>query len=331
MKTFVLWGVWLFAPLLVCAQDVVPGAERIVRAGTYETRQLPGGMLPQLIWEGKRSVSVLPEAVFDVPFNKISDEASIAPLIRRAEEITYHYFVQSWKAWRAAANEYLPPKYQLPELSFTLEKDISGGGVIDRGSDSISVILVSRFPATVIEHKGKYTAVFERIELVLPIHLLKYLAFTDTDPLQRALMEGEYRNMICNLAAGPNNYWDNLVLQGGTLDGVRWINRYRPLGKEESACLDEVSALPVKDWVYKGPFAVHNQHVMTHEMGHFLGFGHIDNSIMSTAKMAARTQTKPFGQDGLRLAVSVCYYHNRKAGKEVCVPRVKASKEKKQI
>lgn len=329
MKKFLLWGLCILFVPAVNAQEQVLEQANVRRAGPYEVRQKNGGILPYIFFQGKRSVTVYPEASFDSPFTQIQLTENTFSAIRRSQEIAYRYLVAGWNAWRAAANEYLPKKYQFPQLSFTLAEDISLSGVTSGSEDSIPIYLVVRFPSTWIDHSGQYSSSVDRIELVFPIHLLKYLAFTDTDPFRRALVEGEYRNMICNVSAGPNNYWDQLSLQGTSLESVRWHNRFRPLEEKEEKCLDELAALPAKDWVYKGPFATDNQHTMTHEWGHFLGFGHIDNSIMATGSLRDRTISTPVKDDGLRLATLVCYHYNELAGKEVCVPQEKPAKPKK--
>lgn len=324
MKKILLWGFCILFVPVVNAQEVLSSREYVRRAGPYEVKQANKGILPYIIFQGKRSVSVFCEAVFDSPFDQIRVTKNTAAAIRRSQELAYGYFISGWQAWRSAANAYLPKKYQLPELSFTFSEDVSNSDVADDSGAAVFVHLAVRFPATSLEHLGQYTSSsVNRIELVLPIHLLKYLAFTDTDPLRRKLMEGEYRNMICNLVGGPNTYWDKLTLQGTALENVQWHNRYRPLEEAEEKCLDELTALPAKDWTYKGPFAVNNQHTMTHEWGHFFGFGHMDNSIMATGDRRDATFAKPVKNDGLRLATLVCWHYNRQAGKEVCVPQVK--------
>lgn len=330
MKKFLFLGILFILPLGIRAQEVVLEREQVRRAGSYEVRQLHKGILPYLIFEGKRSITVLPEALFDDPFNQLSYSLEMEAAIWQVEEITYAHFVQGWNVWREAANKYLPQKYQLPELSFHLAEDILIGGTSPKmEEDAFTVHLVSRFPSIWVPHAGSYTSYVDRIELVWPIHLLKYLMFTDTDPFQRALTEGEYRNMICNIVAGPNDYWDNLVLRGTKIEDVHWRNRFRPMKPEEEKCLNILPSLPAQDWVYEGPFAWDTQHTMLHEWGHFFGFGHIDNSIMSTGQKRDGTQVQPTEQDGLRLATLVCWHYNQQAGKEVCVPQVQSVKHEK--
>lgn len=330
MKKILFLGILFILPLGIRAQEVVLEREQVRRAGSYEVIQINKGILPYLIFEGKRSITVLPEALFDEQFSQLDYSSEMEAAIQQVEEITYAHFVQGWKVWREAANKYLPKKYQLPALSFYLAEDILTGGLsTETEEDGFTVHLVSRFPSIRVPHLGTYTSYVDRIELVLPIHLLKYLMFTDTDPFRRALTEGEYRNMICNIVAGPNDYWDNLFIQGTKLEDVHWRNRFRPLEPKEEACLKTLPSLPAQDWVYEGPFAWDKQHTMLHEWGHFFGFGHIDNSIMSTGQQRDGTQVKPTEQDGLRLATLVCWHYNQQAGKEVCVPQVQSVKHEK--
>ena len=329
MKKIVLWGLCILFIPVVNAQEQVLEQTTVRRAGPYAVRQQYSGILPYIIFQGKRSVTVYPQADFDSPFDQIVWTEKTFSAVRRSQEIAYYYLVSGWNAWRAAANAYLPKKYRLPQLSFTLADDMSLGGVTGDEKNSIFLYLSVHFPSTHINRAGRYSPLGNQIELVLPMHLLTYLSFTDTDPFRRALMEGEYRNMICNVSAGPNDYWDQLTLQGTSLEAVRWHNRYRPLAEKEEKCLDELAVLPAKDWVYKGPFALNNQHTMTHEWGHFFGFGHIDNSIMATGQLRDFGLVTPLKEDGLRLATLVCYHHNEQAGKEVCIPREQPAKPKK--
>lgn len=324
MKKLLLWVLVALVPLGLHARELLTARQDGLPAEEEQIRLAERGILQAVILEDKTSVLVLPETLFDPPFNQIILTPAAQAAVRRAEEMTYAYFVRGWMAWRAAANAYLPAGYQLPALSFTLAEDTQAR----LPSGAFAVHLVSRFPSQPVHYSGRYTyspSSVDRIELVLPLHLLKYWAFSGQDPLQRAFAEGDLRNAACNIAAGPFNYWDSLVLKGNSLDDVDWIHHYRPLEKEEEACLKTLMTLPVGEWLYRGPFAAHNQRVMTHEWGHFLGFEHIDNSVMTISEAAAKKQITPEKQDGLLLAEKVCRYHNKKAGKTVCRPETAPS------
>lgn len=292
------------------------------KVGSFEVKQLhSGGLLPHVVLEGKRVVSVQFGVEFDPLFDAINFQTpAVENALGRLEEEMYAYFIESWKDWRAAANQYLPAKYQLPELSF---KKLSKG--TDAPADAVSVFLTARFSAAPNEW-GFYVESTHQIGLIFPIHLLKYLAFTDKDPVHRAFMEGDVRNALCNIAAGPGNYWENLVVKGNTLDGIEWLNRRTDVpDKQEEACLAELSSIPADEWIRRGTFASNNKHTITHEWGHFLGFGHMEDSVMATGVLRDISHPKPAEQDGLRLAVLTCWYHNKRAGKEVCLPQVKTA------
>ncbi len=320
MKKLILCILLYVIPGFLAGQETELKRQTVRRVGNFQAEQLYPGILPALIFEEKNTVLALPDASFDAPLDNLSHTPSFLAAVRRAQELTYHYFVQAWQDWRAAANAYLPADYQLPSLSFLLAQNTQQKA----SAGALPVHLVTRFPSHRLEHLGQYTASsIQRIELVLPIHLLKYWAFSDPDPLQQALMTGDLRNVICDLTSGWQRYWDLLVIKSSSLEDVSWANRYRTLTKKEEDCLNTLMTLPAEEWGSRGPFAAYNKHIMTHEWGHLLGFGHIDNSIMSTGGAADRSLIKPNKLDGLRLAVLVCWHHNQKAGKTVCVPQVK--------
>lgn len=326
MKDLLLFCLFAGWAGMLFAADALPVLDpygTVRKVGNFEVKQLhTHGLLPHVVLEGKRSISLRFGAEFDPLFDTINFQTpAVESALGRVEDEMYAYFIESWKDWRAAANQYLPAKYQLPELSFKkLSKDAAAP------ADAVPVFLTARFPAVRSKEAGFYVIHTDQIGLIFPIHFLKYLAFTDKDPVRRAFMEGDLRNALCNIAAGPDNYWENLVVKGNTLDGIEWLNRRTDVpDKQEEACLAELSSIPADEWIRRGTFASNNKHTITHEWGHFLGFGHMDDSVMATGVLRNFSQTKPADGDGLRLAVLTCWYHNKRAGKEVCLPQVKTA------
>lgn len=317
MKKLFLCILLAFFALVVHAQDlqVLDNSGTLRKAGGFEVKQRHKGILPQIIWEGKTAVSVTTNTVLEPPFDVL--ETRFAAQTVQTEDLVYDYFKQAWNFWREAANAYLPARYKLPRLSFFRNGKEPKGFA----GKTVPVFLTARFPAVASNRLGVYVVHTDQIELTLPIHLLSFLASFGEAPERKEEVMQEYKSVVCNITAENSLYWQEVFLQG---DEVRWIRGVGVPSAEEIFCLRDLAAIPPEELHKRGPLAMDNQSVMTHEMGHMLGFGHMDGSVMSTGKLRNNRQVKPTEQDGLRLATLVCWHHNQLAEKEVCIPQVKS-------
>ena len=234
------------------------------------------------------------------------------PYYKPSIEAVYPYVEQAWKDWRNAANSWLPQKYQLPNLKFSLIDAYASTAPVNTAAVQLSLEVMTEDVYSPTSESGDirgiglsyYTkdgAGYGRLIFIMQKAWVDWIASLDKSPEEQQKAAEAYRAAVVEQIVGSTDNSDTLVQQ--------YLNAM-PLDKPET-------------WQTEGPWAYYNQQVMTHELGHILGLVHIDNepnSIMSPTVQGKLSVVLPSNEDGLRLATLVCWYHNQRAKRTVCVP-----------
>ena len=327
LTSFTGWGGAVAAPntpydVLYC------GKEKIYRLKQTEGKEF---LLSNIIFpQQKRQVKVL--AYVNFPFSPSPADSSgyLAknPHYWRAVEEVYPYLQQAWKDWRAAANAWLPEKFRLPELSFTL----LDGYRLDAarqprwGEDSLNLSLeitsgkYGLFMRSVPDPvRGAGIALFTkegngfgRILFFLEQEWMDWLNTEHLSQEEQTRRAAEYQKAAGAQLAGE-------FYAAAVPNGYDWE---RDLSSQARRYIRQLAALSPTEWSKQGPWAHYNQRLITHEMGHLFGLVHIQDSasVMDPVLAGGRGTARPSASDGLRLAALVCWYHNQRAGKNVCTP-----------
>lgn len=259
------------------------------------------------------------EGAFDSPTGWGYEDLSLA---------VFDYIVQGWKDWRQAANAFLEPAYQLPQLSFVLydAAAFSSRGVQNpTEADLVLQMAVGQggWPDSQDLPRGMAQSLFTpdgggmgALQFFVEQAWFDWLnASPQLSEEEQKAVEEQYQRAVAEVltfaqqapaAAQPAAKAAPLSAQGQSF--------YQQLGKE-----------PVSSWQKRGPWASYNQHIITHEMGHLMGLPHAaseSSSVMSASVPWPLKVSRPSAQDGMRLARLVCWYYNQRAGETVCVPRM---------
>ncbi len=314
----------LIVALTVCLLGALswgsPAAESsydILRAGTRQVERLRNAngkdfLLSNVIFpKQKRQVNVL--AYLFISFLRFtdpipSDYLEKNPGYQKAIEEMFFYVTQAWSDWQQAANAWLPAKYRLPDLKFTL-KDGYKTDINQQTRWTESTLNLA-----VEASAGKYGFYLSGVNE--PIRGVGRSAFTtkgDGFGLIQFFMEQEWVDYLnaptpAAQAAAAEHYKKAAAAQmAGELYDAANAGR-ATLSAEAQKYVDILSQSPADTWYRQGPWAQYNQQIMTHEMGHLFGLTHIheDSSIMAPSVEFGGGKPKPSAQDGQRLATLVC-------------------------
>ncbi len=315
---------------------VPPASNETLRVGSRTVERLYHApdrefLLSAVIFpKQKRQAKVL--AYVNIPFRNFqpipSDYLQNTPGYRPAIEALFSYLTQAWADWRSAANAWLPKKYQLPDLSFTLvdgyKKDVSNQPRWDSSTLNIALEAVSGkngfsysdVPEAVrgvgLSFYNKQGAGYGWIQFFMEQEWLDWFNSLSKTPEEQAAAAEEYKRAAGAWLAG--DFYDAST-QG---QGYDWL---KGLSEKSRQYMQTFSKTAPETWHKQGPWAEYNQYVMTHELGHVLGLTHVQEgpSVMTKEVMGSGV-FRPTVQDGLRLATLVCWYHNQKAKRQVCLP-----------
>lgn len=249
------------------------------------------------------------------------------------------YLEQAWKDWRDKANAWLPEKYYLPELKFTLKDmykarmarnvhyipktlnltlEITTGKIGFYKGNNADSARGRAIPYFTDDGNG-----FGQIQFFMEEEWMGWLNSLNKSEEEQAIAAKEYKKAASAQLAGES-YFSSPSSIGKDWDSY--------LSDDSKRFFNMLSKIPVAEWKSKGPWADYHQHVVTHEVGHLFGLVHINDksSIMHPSIIGGQGVVRPSSEDGLRLATLVCWYHNQRAKKEVCVP-LKHSKEEQEV
>ena len=245
-----------------------------------------------------------------------------------AIEALFPYVEQGWQDWREAANAWLPKNYQLPNLKFTLVDGYQNDKARKaRWNDSTVNLSLETTTGKYGFYQGNNAASargigmpyftqdgngFGRIRFFVEQEWMDYFNAMAKSPEEQAKAAEEYKKAVSAQMAGE--FYESAT----NGKGYNWDSKLTDNSKKY---MNALSKSEPGSWHKQGPWAAYNQHIMTHELGHLFGLVHIDepNSMM-TSTVDGNSVARPSSNDGLRLATLVCWYHNQRAKKEVCVP-----------
>ena len=244
--------------------------------------------------------------------------------------VLFTYVEQAWKAWRTAANAWLPQKYKLPALKITLSNGKKPTPLSNRFHLGIHLVSgkygfynsISDEPA-----RGAALSFFQkdgngnaRIVFFVENEWVKWLLSLHQSAAEQVKAAEDYKRAAAAVMAG--NYYE-----GGTDNPEYFLKEFSAEAKEY---MDILSKSPAETWTKEGVWATYNQQIFTHEMGHLFGLVHIqdeEDSIMAPALDNFMQTAVPSAADGLRLATLACWYYNQRAKKDVCRPLERPEKE----
>lgn len=249
------------------------------------------------------------------------------PAYDEISRAVFAYLPRAWQKWRVAANAYLPEAYRLPEVEFVYRHDydvISGkqpNTLVPTGKTFIRLFLESgewglgaseargrAMPRWKPDGSGSSYIYFLVQQQWLDYFNAKRLALSGLDALAVA-----YAKAVEEFLSGTHWLSDE--------PGLVETDQTRAIRETRRSHISKLLQSPADTWHIKGPWAVYNQAVMTHELGHLFLLPHVEekSSIMYYAVSGA-SSGKVSDKDGLRLATLVCWYRNREAGREICRP-----------
>lgn len=250
------------------------------------------------------------------------------PGYAQAMKALFSYVEQAWQDWREAANAWLPQKYQLPVLKFSLvdayKTDQSRQPRWNENTLNISV-------ETTAGKEGFYLSGAQDPARGAGISMYT----TQGGGYGRILffMEQEWMDWFNSLnqsaqeqQKAAENYKKAVSAQmaGETFDAAAAEKGYRMnLSADAQKFIQVLSKSAPETWHQQGPWAFYNRQIFAHEMGHLFGLVHVNeeaDSIMAPSMEGNLKVVLPSSADGLRLATLVCWYHNQRAKKTVCTP-----------
>ena len=338
-KLFLILCIGLIAGNVEAQQN----AERydLLSAGKYQVARLKMPqvrefLLSNLVYpKQKKQVNIL--AYINIPFrNVVTNDPNYLkqnPGYQAAIKELSGYISQGFSDWRQAANAHLPKAYQLPPLQFA----VTDGYKVDlarqpRTKNSVvTVVLDARSGKVGLtgSSRARGIAQFTRdgnglglIQFLLEQEWMDWLN-GQNQPEREAALAAEYKKAAAAVLAG--DYYD--AATNGK--GYNWDKNLSPQAQEYIRTFSQSAA---KTWHQQGPWAIYNQYIFTHEIGHLFGLVHIEEpqSIMAPVVNGENVVSRPSDQDGLRLATLVCWYHNQRAKREVCLP-VSAAKDASEV
>lgn len=308
----------------------------VLRAGGQEVERLknPAGkdFLLSNIISPKQKKTVKVVAYINLSLNNAARaDASYLqenPGYAYAIEALFPYVEQGWLDWREAANAWLPKNYQLPNLKFTLVDGYQNDKARKaRWNDSTVNLSLETTTGKYGFYQGNNSASargigmpyftqdgngFGRIQFFVEQEWMDYFNAMAKSPEEQAKAAEEYKKAVSAQMAGE--FYESAT----NGKGYNWDSKLTDSSKKY---MNVLSKSEPGSWHKQGPWAAYNQHIITHELGHLFGLVHVaePNSMMAST-VDGNSVARPSSNDGLRLATLVCWYHNQRAKKEVCVP-----------
>jgi hypothetical protein len=229
-------------------------------------------------------------------------ETFFVPAAKEISREVVAYLQKSMLEWRTKANYFLPTPYKLPFVN-VMEPAEAAQPFPDATPIEYDVSIEPDSHPRVVGKAG-YWEDGTRSAMKLPIlrHLELYFA------IENRLAQATDENQIQRLTSRAQNALEMYEHQASHI----LANQFNKDPQDTYTHFCEHN--PLESWRENSgsAFARILRTVITHEFGHHLGLSHgAPNTIMAFSVNEPRAQAHVTNEDGRRLAVLVCYIHNR--------------------